>query len=169
MRLCLINLLFGLVSRRSYLLKKKNLYTDRTGLLYLDQPMNDPTPRPVPSDGDRGQSRQRFHSFPFPRSVLHAQSYRTEEKRPIPPSIRFGVVFHHSVVAREGHGQAVDRQREGAELHAALGRGRGPPVLGGEVVEEDEHLQLGELVAGARVGPVPERHERVGLGSHLQA
>jgi hypothetical protein len=72
-----------------------------------------------------------------------------------------------SVLAGEGHGQAVERQREGAELHAALGLGGGPPVLGGEVVEEHEHLQLGKLVARARVGPVAEGHERIGLGRHL--
>jgi hypothetical protein len=115
--------------------------------------LDDTPPRPVPYDGDRGQFRQRF---PFLRCVAHW--YRTEQYRQTSVS----------VLAREGHGQAVERQREGSELHAALGLGRGPPVLGGEVVEEDEHLQLGELVARARVGPVPERHERVGLGSHLQ-
>lgn len=73
-----------------------------------------------------------------------------------------------AVLAGEGHGEAVDGEGEGAELDAALGLGGGPFVLGGEVVAEDEHLQLGQLVAGARVGPVPERHERVGLGGHLQ-
>ena len=73
------------------------------------------------------------------------------------------------VLAGEGHGEAVDGEGEGAELDAALGLGGGPSVLGGEVVAEDEHLQLGQLVAGARVGPVPERHERVGLGGHLQS
>jgi hypothetical protein len=112
-------------------------------------------PRPIPA----------AVSIPFQSPVAfrsYAHWYRTEQYRH--PSVS---VFH-SVLAREGDGQAVERQREGSELHAALGLGRGPPVLGGEVVEEDEHLQLGELVARARVGPVPERHERVGLGSHLQ-
>jgi hypothetical protein len=86
----------------------------------------------------------------------------------VAPSTIHTSVGGSSVLADEGHGQAVERQREGAELHAALGLGGGPPVLGGEVVEEHEHLQLGELVARARVGPVAERQERVGLGSNLK-
>ena len=73
------------------------------------------------------------------------------------------------VLVGEGHGEAVHREGEGAELDAALGLGGGPPVFGGEVVAEDKHLQLGQLVAGAGVVAVPERHEGVGLGGHLES
>jgi hypothetical protein len=114
---------------------------------------------PVPSDGRRRNAAgKRFFAFlGITSSVVLA--YTTIHGRAVAP---------RSVLASEGHGQAVERQREGAELHAALGLGGGPPVFGDEVVEEHEHLQLGELVPRARVGPVAERHERVGLGSNLK-
>lgn len=138
----------------------------------------------VPSDGD---GRTRRGRRPIPEAVSRSEVLLVvvlAYSIPYHTTIRstsagrgFGLVLLRSdpihmlgssVLASEGHGQAVERQREGAELHAALGLGGGPPVLGGEVVEEHQHLQLGELVARARVGPVAERHERVGLGSNLQ-
>ena len=36
------------------------------------------------------------------------------------------------------------------------------PVGGDEAVDEDEHLELGQVVAGARVRAAPERQERAG-------
>ncbi|OAY85441.1 hypothetical protein ACMD2_14838, partial [Ananas comosus] len=41
------------------------------------------------------------------------------------------------------------------------------PVFGGEVMEQDQHLQLGQLVTRARVGPISKRHEGIGLWRNL--
>lgn len=43
------------------------------------------------------------------------------------------------------------------------------PVGGDEAVDEDEHLKLGQVVAGARVHAAPERQERAGPRRHLRA
>lgn len=43
------------------------------------------------------------------------------------------------------------------------------PVGGDEAVDEDEHLQLGQLVARARVHAAPERQERAWTRRHLHA
>jgi hypothetical protein len=41
------------------------------------------------------------------------------------------------------------------------------PVAGDQVVDEDEHLELGQLVPGARVHAVPKRQERARTRRHL--
>ena len=41
------------------------------------------------------------------------------------------------------------------------------PVGGDQVVDEDQHLELGQLVPGARVHAVPEWQERVRPRRHL--
>jgi hypothetical protein len=42
------------------------------------------------------------------------------------------------------------------------------PVGGDEAVDEDEHLELGQVVAGARVHAAPERQERARTRRHLR-
>ena len=42
------------------------------------------------------------------------------------------------------------------------------PVRGGEVVEEDEHLKLGQLTAWTGMHPIPEWQVRVRFWWHLQ-
>lgn len=43
------------------------------------------------------------------------------------------------------------------------------PVAGDQVVDEDEHLELGQLVPGARVHAVPKRQERARTRRHLES
>ena len=42
------------------------------------------------------------------------------------------------------------------------------PVAGDQVVDEHQHLELGQLVPGARVHPAPERREGARPRRHLQ-
>ena len=41
------------------------------------------------------------------------------------------------------------------------------PVAGDQVVDEHQHLELGQLVPGARVHPAPERREGARPRRHL--